>query len=314
MKRTAISISIVFFILCSAFSQKETKIETIQKGAVHIETIDGNDFIGKIITEDATTVKLSTDKFGEITIRKSEIKKRDQLSDGSIVGNEYWYANPNSTRYLFAPNAYALKKGEGYYQNTWVFMNQVSYGFTDKFTVGLGTVPLFIFGNSLARYSPFWVTPKYTFGGQQMNRNVAAGVFYFFFPFAGREENGPTSAGIVYSTGTIGNRNNNLSFGLGYGFGRYTEAGVVKTSFARYPTFNLSGMYRVAKRSYIVSENWFLTTGEYSAGFITGAYRYSGKSVSIDIGLVAIASEEYTGVISPWLGVLIPFTVKGARR
>ena len=89
MKRTAISISIVFFILCSAFSQKETKIETIQKGAVHIETTDGNDFIGKIITEDATTVKLSTDKFGEITIRKSEIKKRDQLSDGSIDGNEY---------------------------------------------------------------------------------------------------------------------------------------------------------------------------------------------------------------------------------
>lgn len=307
MKRLTIFLAAFLFILTISQAQKEKGENSGKKASIHIETNDGNDFVGKIISEDSKTIKVSTDKLGEITINKSDIKKREDLSQDQIIGNEFWFANANSTRYLFAPNAYALKKGEGYYQNTWVFMNQVSYGFTDKFTVGLGTVPLFLFGNSIARATPFWITPKYTFGNQQANKNAAAGVFYFFFPFAGADE-GPVSAGIVYGTGTIGNRNSNLSFGLGYGFGRSRLGGATTTAFAKYPTLNLSGMYRFSKSSYFVSENWLVTTGDFSAGLLSAAYRYCGKSFSIDIGLVGLASEDYTGVAAPWLGVLIPFS------
>ncbi|MFZ4543969.1 MAG: hypothetical protein ACOYOA_07965 [Saprospiraceae bacterium] len=312
--RIPITFCILLFLSSSLFAQEKPDKKENISDKVHIETTDGNDFVGKIIFEDTNIIKLSTEKLGDISIKKVDISKREVYLETKKSGKDYWFPNSNSTRYLFAPNAYALKKGEGYYQNTWVFMNQVSYGFTDKFTVGLGTVPLFLFGSGIGNYTPMWITPKYTFGSQEKKNNAAVGVFYFFFPFAGISEDSPLSAGIAYGTGTIGDRNNNLSFGLGYGFGRYSENGQKKTSFAKRPTLNLSGMYRVGKRSYIVSENWLVTTGEFNAGVFTGAYRYSGKNVSVDIGLVAIATEEYTGIASPWLGILIPFSKKQSKK
>ena len=309
MERLTLVFTALLFFVVTVTAQKDQTEKSVKKELTHIETIDGNDFIGKITSEDEQVVKMSTEKFGEISISKADIKRRELVGKEQLVDNNYWFANSNSTRYLFAPNAYALKKGEGYYQNTWVFMNQVSYGFTDKFTVGMGTIPLFLFGSGIARATPFWITPKYTFGGQQANKNVAAGVFYFFFPFAGADE-GTLSAGIAYGSGTIGNRNSNLSFGLGYGFARSRFGGVSETVFAKYPTLNLSGMYRLSKSGYLVSENWFVSSGEFNVGLFSGAYRYCGKNFSIDLGLVGIASEDYIGPIAPWLGILIPFSRK----
>jgi len=315
MKKHILLATLLLFFSVGIFAQVKKQDKKLGQDKVHVETIEGNDFIGKVISEDRESIKLKTDNLGEISIRKSDIKKREAVSEGQIVGNEYWFSNPNSTRYLFAPNAYALKKGEGYYQNTWVFMNQVSYGFTNKFTLGLGTVPLFLFGSGTgAEITPFWITPKYTFGGQDANSNVSAGIFYFFFPFARRDAGGALSAGIAYANGTIGDRNRNLSFGLGYGFSRNGNLAVARTSFAKYPTFNLSGMYRVSKKGYFISENWFLSSGDFNLGILTAAYRHVGKSMSIDMGLVGIASGDYTGPIAPWLGVLIPFSVKSATK
>jgi len=56
-----------------------------------------------------------------------------------------------------------LHKGEGYYQNIWVFWNQASFGVTENFSLGFGIIPLFLFGGEAGQYSPIWVVPKLSY-------------------------------------------------------------------------------------------------------------------------------------------------------
>ena len=92
--------------------------------------MDGNEFIGIILEQSPDKIRLKTDKLGEISILRSDIKKITRLSATTAKNGTYWLDNPQSTRYFWTPNAYSLKKGEGYYQNVWIFFNQAVFGTT----------------------------------------------------------------------------------------------------------------------------------------------------------------------------------------
>lgn len=292
------------------WAQKKEKINELNAtNNIHVETNDGNDYIGQLISKDSMSIRMKTKTLGEITIQKSNIRNIEILQENQVKDGDFWFPNPNSTRYLFAPNAFNLKKGEGYYQNTWVFLNQASYGFTDNFTCGLGIVPTFLFGTEAARFAPMWVTPKFTFGKEQKRFNFSAGAIAFFLPFAQSDARG--SVGILYGTGTYGNRDNNISAGLGWGFSRFDGQG----SIGKRPTLNISGMYRFGKRSYFVSENWLVSFGDDDfvgrIGAFSAAYRFAAKNVSIDIGMFTFVTPELDGYLGyPWLGVTLPFGKK----
>ena len=123
-----------------------------------IETSDGNEYIGKIISRDGDHITLLTDKLGEIKIFTRYIKSIKEISETSFKGGSYWFENPQATRYFWAPNGYGLKKGEAYYENVWIFFNQASVGITDNFSLGAGMVPAFIFSWAP---TPVWITPKF---------------------------------------------------------------------------------------------------------------------------------------------------------
>jgi hypothetical protein len=306
---TLIALLMVSFLFAQ---QKDKKTDAKDKGKIHIETNDGNDYIGELISKDEKSVRIKTATLGEISIPKTSIKNIEILGQEQIKDGEFWFSNPNATRYLFAPSAYNLRKGEGYYQNTWVFLNQVSYGFTDNFTCGIGIVPTFFFGKEAAQTTPVWLTPKFTFGKQETKLNFSVGAIAGFLPFGGADTRG--TAGILYGLGTYGNRDNNLSVGLGWGFARGGGVGAI----GKRPTLNVSGMYRLSKRGYFVSENWFVSVGEdgfsnnANVSFLSGAYRYAGKNVAIDLGLFTTVPS--TGIaLLPWLGVTIPFSKKQGK-
>lgn len=300
------SIIILFFIIIKLEAQKTINYKELKLGSsVHVETKDGNDFIGTLQLEDSISVRIKTEKLGEISIQKMDINLIEATHSVTLHNGLYWYENTNAGRYLFAPSAYNLRKGEGYYQNIWVFMNQVSYGFTNHFTCGLGVVPFFLFSSEGIEFSPIWVTPKYVFGKGNRKFNFSTGVIVFFIPFGGIEST--ETAGILYGLGTYGNRNNNLSIGLGWGFASSNE----ESLWGRRPTINISGMYRLGKSSYFVTENWFTAFGDgdylSSLNVISGAYRYSGKNASIDLGLFRPIMKYNDRFTLPWLGVTIPF-------
>lgn len=167
-------ISILVILLAisfNSFAQDNTTTHSSEK--IEIKVTDGNRIIGVVEKEDNKSIWIKTDDYGTIQIDKSKIKTRKVLDESRIKDGEYWHKNPNSTRNLYGPTGYGLKKGEGYYQNFYVLLNSVSYGFSDNFTMGAGVLPLFGTGAS-----GFTVTPKFSFPIVENKVNVGAGALY----------------------------------------------------------------------------------------------------------------------------------------
>jgi hypothetical protein len=262
----------------------------------HIETTDGNDFMGTIIEQDATMIKLKTEKLGIITIRKIDIKSMGVVSGTRKEDGQYWLNNPQSTRYFWQPNGYGLKKGEGYYQNVWIFGNQVSAGVTDHFSVGVGLVPLFLFGGAP---TPIWITPKVSIPIKKDRFNLGLGVLAGTVIGDIGIDDGNASFGIAYGSATLGSRDKNLSIGVGYG---YSDG-----SWASQPIITVSFLNRISDKGYIVSENYIFPDGS----LISIGGRRLIKRVSIDFGLfvpVAQGMDSFIGI--PWLGIAVPFQKK----
>ena len=96
----------------------------------------------------------------------------------------------------------------------------------------------------------------------------------------------------------MGNRDHNVTVGLGYG---YADGG-----FASRPAINVSGMTRVGQKTYLITENYFFP-GVDDANLISLGVRWAPENFAVDFGLVRPLTAA-DGVIGlPWLGVTLPF-------
>lgn len=291
-------IMIIFsFLAIMAGSHVSTAQVTIEQDSIYIfEMKDGNSYVGKVrVLEENKTYEVST-SVGVLTIQQVDIVTLKKMDTSNFVKGKYWPTNPHSSRYFFSPSGYGLRKGEGYYQNAWIFFNQVSYGFSDYFTMGLGLVPTFLFGVG-AEFTPVWMTPK--FNMPYKNGKGAFGVGSILLGVLGElDEN--TAIGLVYGTNTFGTRDKQLTLGMGFG---YTTDG----GFSDYPVFNLSGMIRTGKNWAFVTENYFFTFDEFGA-LVSGGARYMGKRMALDFGgFIPVYPEVGGFFITPWLSVSVPF-------
>ncbi|TVR29947.1 MAG: hypothetical protein EA390_08880 [Balneolaceae bacterium] len=211
------------------------------------------------------------------------------LDPNRIRDGEYWFENPQGTRYFFAPNAIGLRKGSGYYQNAWIFFNNVNYGVSDNFSIGAGTIPVFLFGVSAL---PIWVLPKLSIPVAAGNVHLAAGAL--IGGVIGEDSGG---FGLAYGNATFGNRDRNVTVGLGYGY-----AGDEWSDTA---LLNISGLYRAGKNFQWLAEIYFLPGIDGSGFGIFGA-RWAPENFAVDFGLGRpLRDAGFIGF--PWLGVTIPF-------
>ncbi len=257
-----------------------------------VETRDGNFFTGTILEEDEEKIVLKTEDFGEVTLRKTNIVKKTKVDPRRLVEGEYWFENPQATRYFWSPNGYGLKKGEGYYQNVWVLYNQASYGLTDYFSVGAGMVPLFLLGGTS---TPVWVIPKFSI--PLVDEKVNLGVGLLAGSVIGEDIGG---FGIAYFTSTFGNPNTNFTIGTGWGF--------ADGEWADLPVITLSGMFRTGARGYIITENLIIPAGDDSLLLIAFGGRRIIRNSGLDFGLIIpFAPDMNTFIAIPWLGITFPF-------
>jgi hypothetical protein len=259
---------------------------------VRIEMADGNIFFGKILSETDTVLILQTEAIGEIELKKNKIKRRDYIDPTRIKNGDYWFENPHSTRYLFATNGLGLKKGEGYYQNTWIFFNNLNFGITDNISLGGGIVPTFLFGVSA---TPIWVLPKVSIPLANNKLHAAVGGLFGGVIGGGVDSFG---AGLAYGVLTYGNRDHNATVGIGFGYGG--------GEWGRIPIFTISGMTRVKKKLYLISENYFFTSDGGGLGMISAALRWSPENFAVDFGLIRPTEVGGEFIGAPWLGVSIP--------
>lgn len=286
---------VLFALLCvmmtipiaENFGQDKQEEEVI---IYRVKTRDGNEFVGQITLEDDEKLVLLTEKFGEVTIRKSDILIRERIQSGQVKDGKLWFDNPQATRYFFSPNGYGLKPGESYYQNVWIFFNQFSFGITENFSMSAGIVPLFLFAGAP---TPVWLNPKFSVPVVKDKYNVGAGAL------VGTVLGGGGAFGILYGVNTYGNKDKNITLGLGWGF----SDGEIASS----PTITLGGMVRTGPRGYFLTENYLISTGFETFGLLSMGGRRIIGDVGLDYGLVLPISGDFDGFFAiPWLGITVP--------
>ena len=265
-------LTIMFMLLvgCIAFSQQE--IQQKPGKLVELKLSDGTSMMGEVISEDSESITIKSATLGEMTIKKSDIKEMTEIKSSQIKKGKYWFANPNSTRYLFGPTGRNLKKGQGYYQNVLITTNMAHYGITDWFSIGGGFE-----GVSLVIGEPvFFIMPKFGFEITEMF-SVGAGYVYANAAAAFEEEGGFKGIGLAYGAITYGNDDYHATIGLGWG-----QAGGELTNN---PFITFSGFTRVSRRIGLVTENWMIPTDQYYWIFTYGI-KLLGEKSSFDIAFI----------------------------
>lgn len=262
-----------------------------------IETNDGNEYIGTIRSRDTESLTLKTVRLGEITLRMADIVSIETVLKNRIKNNLFWFDNVQATRHFFQPNGYGLKRGEMYYQNVWVLFNQFSYGFTDKFSLGLGVIPTFLLSGTAAGI-PFWLTPKLSIPLVDDRVNVGVGVFY-----ANTLGSGEGGVGIAYGLSTFGHKDKNLTIGVGYGFS--------DGDLGQLPAITVSTLIRTGQKGYFISENYFIVTADETVALVSIGGRRMVKRTSLDFGLfVPYSTDQPILIAIPWLGFTVSLNKK----
>ena len=254
---------------------------------------DGQVLRGVVVRQDerVLVVELADGERMELSVR---LVKSITLEDNAKVGDngEIWFQDPNRTRYLYAPSAMMLRKGEGYFSQKQLLFSSVNYGLTDYLTVQAGAV------------LPAWLTSGgFNFiggvkvGGSVTDRlHLAAGAQVLTMP--GSSWIG--TAGLLFGTTTYGTPDAHLSLGVGTPV--VISGGLGQELFPRDVILTVSGNVRVGQRVALITENWALPTLLYRNGALpmanSLAARIFGEQWAVDIGVIRVAQVP---IPIPWL-------------
>lgn len=261
--------------------------------AAALRLSDGSTLAGRIaaVTADSVTVRTNV---GETRVALGAVRRVTELSAAAIrPDGRYWFPNPNSTRLLFAPTAYNLRTGEGYFSDYYIVLPGVAYGVTDRVTIGGGVSLVPGLGGSQLLY----VTPKVGLV-QRGNAALAVGGLFATIPDPfDDDDDGATSFGILYGVGTVGSRETNATLGVGFGYQGRRVSGD--------PVVMLGGQARVARRLALVSENYF-APGAFDSALISYGARFLGEQLAFDLGFFNVTSDPiFPGL--PYVGVVVNF-------
>jgi len=289
MKKTAVIILLLGVLFPGIVCMSQEKPDTTV--TLRIETIDGNIYIGRYVSEDSLSMVLQTESLGEIRIPQNSIKTRTLLKQVVKVGNDIWLPNPQSSRYFWAPNGYGLEENTSYYQNIWILYNQFSFGLTNNFSLGAGMLPLFLFAGGS---TPIWIVPKFSIPVEKDKFNLGTGAF--LGTIIG-EDTG--IFGLLYGTATIGSRDKNVSFGMAYVF--------ADGDWLNVPVINVSSMLRTGPRGYFITENYVITAEGETVVLLSAGGRSIIRNVGLDYSLwIPLGFEMDTFVAIPFLGITVP--------
>lgn len=260
----------------------------------------GKRYTGVLTEINASALSITTKREGVIVLTAVNLV---DITTGGIP-DSFSGDYDHGSRYLFAPSAIPLHKGEGYYHNYMILMNGFRYGITDEFSVGGGIIaPL-----------GFYADAKY---GRQLGEkfHAAIGGMVITTPFL-------YGLGCGFGSVTLGDRKTNVTFSAGYGAvgaGGGWEA-------TRRPILNLSGMWRLGDNFSLMTENYFmpLTRGTYVGNtFVEETYyhpqmslgfRIGGIRHTFDIAATTIGEVGDTYFVIPFIAYSYRFTNKNAYK
>ncbi len=259
-----------------------------ESGKTQIITLDdGSSLVGRITDVGDDEIKFQSD-LGEMTIAIGKIVEIKEVDDSSFREGKYWFPNPNRTRLYIAPTGRMLKKGEGYFYDTWLFFPGAAYAITDNITIGAG---MSIFPGAGFDKQLLILTPKVGINSGGPVDFAVSGMFIKI------PVDDPVTVGIINAVGTIGSDDNSLTVGLGYGY--------ADGKLGDKPAVILGGELRFARRMSFVSENWIIPGVE--DAIISYGIRFFGEKVSTDFAFFNILDEDAIFPGIPYLGLVWNF-------
>ena len=202
--------------------------------------------------------------------------------------------NAKANGLFLVPSGFGLEKGEMYYQNLSVFFNQVQYGVSEQFSIGL-TFELFSLLAALdsSRYQPgFALSPKVSIPLIEEEVQLGLGAMFVEIP----DSDEFLDLGFVLGTVTFGTEDRHVSAGLGFG--------LVEGDFSVQPIYLGSGQYRFSRRWHFMSENTWVPAAK--LGLFNFGLRYRGRQVHWDLGLIIAGEKGEQFDQLPLLGLIVP--------
>ena len=214
--------------------------------------------------------------------------------------NNTWEKTSYCTKTVYWPTAFALKKGEHYYQNLYLIWNEFHFGVTDKLSFGMSfEIASLLFGETLPVFS---LSSKYS---EPINDKLYVGVGVwttFAYDFDDYE-----GLGVIYGLVSYGTEYNNVTIGMGHGnyFGRWSGI----------PQINFGFNSRLGKRAGISGELWLFEADQNEAfSFFSLSFKFIGKNSVLDLGLVTDSNFRSDGdFLIPMGSLTIPFGKKRSR-
>lgn len=286
VKRALFSLSFIFLFSFSVFGQvskfKATFIKAQQeKKEVVVTLSDGNTFTGlvKSISEESAGVETKNGVFNFRYDRITDVKIIDSTDQTSG-----WKDNPAKNKLFITQTGKMLDKGSGYYQNTYIFFSNFSYGISNSISLdaGFSMFPGLGIENQL-----------YTVGakiGTSLNSTLYISGNVKYYKILDFDE-GVTSlfGSITYSKSRL-----DLTAGTGVGFADNNSSNALLI---------IGGQYRVSERFAFLSENIILPAGDTnSEALISFGGRFISTKSAFDLGFFSI--EE---TLFPFVSYTIKF-------
>jgi hypothetical protein len=265
------------FLASNAFAQNYYD-STATKKPVFVRLKDGTTLRGRVVSTADNKIRLRTDNLGEVTLDMSQVAELSE-ANGYYRKGQFWGTIPFSNSYFGSASAFTPRRGEGTYQNTYVFINTVNFGVTDFFSLGGGVVliPGGDFNNIL-------LTPKVSFRASDkvhLSVGTLGGLFFYresiysgtSFQTRRRTELG----GVLYGNVTFGTPERNGTIGLGWGYGG--------GEIGRQPVITASYLARAGRKVAFITDNLLFTADGESVGLVSAGVRLFGERIGGDLAL-----------------------------
>jgi len=229
-----------------------------------------------------TKLEFDTPELSHLSLERTQIKRADlqgpTVATAAATKPGYFDIG-NGNRLFFAPTARGLRQGEATLQDVNVYLVGLNYGLTRNISIG-GYASL---APGLSPNQQLLVlTPKVSLPISE-KVHVGAGLLYARVPKFDSNDNA-NGVGIGYGVVTYGSADNNLTFGLGYGF--------VNGDIGSTPVLQLGGQVRISRRVSLVSENYILADSRAGMGGLYGI-KINWRRTSLGMGAAYLYAFGY---------------------
>ena len=287
----------IFLILMASFRAGSQSADSVN--IYYVRTTAYRNYVGPIIRQDSSAIVLKTKRSDSLEIRRSLINHMERIDPARFKRGKYWPDYPQTSRYFWLPNGYGLNRGEGYYQNIYGLVNQVSLGITDYFSVATGCLPLWFgkFGQQT-----FWLAPEFSVPAVKNKLCVSGSLLIL-----GEFDNRNSALEVPYGSFTLGPKNFNLSLGLGFAHSH--------NGWTRKPVITMSGMFRVIPAISLIAETYYIPLSDeyFDIMLLGGSIMF--RWVSLELGMTILDFDKwYARDFYPYAGLSIPFGHYHNRR